>query len=139
MINLDQEIARRIDSSWVPDGLVCYVGTASKEGEPDIGPKGSMMVFDEQSLAFWERSHRTTLKNLEENPKVVVVYRNPEKSLQWRFHGVATIHKEGAIKDQVMARTVQIELDRDPDRKGVAVVIRVDKMMTFAGEVLQER
>ena len=136
MINLDEHIAQHIDGAFVPEGNVCWIATANKDGEPDIGPKGSMMVFDDQSFTYWERSHRLTLQK---NPNVAVVYRNAEERLQSRFHGVATIHAKGEIRDQVMAKTITQELERDPERKGVAVVIRVDKLMTFAGEVLQQR
>jgi hypothetical protein len=39
----------------------------------------------------------------------------------------------------VMARTVKPELDRDPERQGVAVVIRVNKILLNSGEALQQR
>ena len=138
MIHLDDEHRKHIDNSHL-NSMSCFVATASSEGEPDLGPKGSMMVFDDQSLAFWERSLRITLKNLEENPRIVVFYRNPQEAINWRFHGVATIYTDDSIRDEVMARTITVELERDPERKGVAVVIRVDKIMNAAGEVLQER
>ena len=38
-----------------------------------------------------------------------------------------------------MARTVDSELARDPNREGVAVVIRVDRVARLNGEVLQIR
>jgi hypothetical protein len=38
-----------------------------------------------------------------------------------------------------MARTVQVELDRDPDRLGVAVLVKVNKIAELSGTVLQER
>ena len=38
-----------------------------------------------------------------------------------------------------MARTVQAELDRDPERLGVAVLVRVDKITELSGNVLQQR
>jgi hypothetical protein len=38
-----------------------------------------------------------------------------------------------------MARVVQPELDRDPERKGVAIVIRVNKILLGNGDVVQQR
>jgi nitroreductase len=38
-----------------------------------------------------------------------------------------------------MARVVEAELSRDPERRGVAVVIRVDLVMTLGNQVLQQR
>ena len=35
-----------------------------------------------------------------------------------------------------MSKTVQTELDRDAERKGVAVVVRLDRVETMGGEVL---
>ena len=37
-----------------------------------------------------------------------------------------------------MDRCVQAELDRDPERLGVAVLIKIDKITALSGEVLQQ-
>lgn len=52
-----------------------------------------------------------------------MLYRNPATRLAWKFWGTAELHAEGELRDAVMARTVQLELDRDPERKGMALVI----------------
>ena len=49
-----------------------------------------------------------------------------------------TIYDSGEIRDQVLEKTVQPELDRDPDRLGVAVIIKVTKITTLGGETVQE-
>ena len=49
------------------------------------------------------------------------------------------MYKDGALREQVMARTVQRELDRDPQREGLAVLIRLYKITTPDGQVVQER
>jgi hypothetical protein len=38
-----------------------------------------------------------------------------------------------------MARTVKEELDKDLERKGAAVVIRLDKITNMGGQVQQSR
>ena len=138
MIKLTDEMRDHFETA-LADGFACLVGTASKDGWPQISPKGSVMVFDDETLAYWERAKRSGLENVRENPKVVVYYSNPTKRLRWRFYGVATIHESGAIRDEVMRRTVQAELDRDPDRQGVAILIRVDQVGELSGNVLQQR
>ncbi|TMA11116.1 MAG: pyridoxamine 5'-phosphate oxidase family protein [Deltaproteobacteria bacterium] len=138
MINLTDQMREMIDNA-VANGSPCILATASKDGEPDIGYKGSMMVFDNESLAYWERTRRQHLKNVQENPKVVVLFRDPKTRVNFRFHGVVTIHEKGAIRDQVMGRTVKDEIDKDPERKGAAVVIRVDNVTNLGGQVLQSR
>ena len=138
MIKLTNEMRDHLDTA-LADGFPCLVGTASKDGWPQISPKGSVMVFDDETLAYWERAKRSGLENVRENPKVAVYYSNQAKRLRWRFYGIATIHESGAIRDEVMSRTVQAELDRDPDRQGVAILIRVDQVGELSGNVLQQR
>ena len=38
-----------------------------------------------------------------------------------------------------MAKTVKDEFDKDPERKGAAVIIRLDRVTNMAGQVLQSR
>jgi general stress protein 26 len=121
------------------NGSPCILATVSADGEPDIGYKGSMMVFDNESLAYWERTKRVHMKNVKENPRVIVLFRDAKTKAAWRFHGTATLHESGPIRDQVMARTVKDELDKDPERKGAAVVIRLDKITNMGGQVLSSR
>ena len=136
MINIEDEM-RALINNGLADGFPCMVGTASSDGQPQISMKGSVLVYDQESLAYWERSKRSALENVGENPKVVIFYRNTEKRLNWRFYGTATIHEADAVREDVMSRTVQAELDRDPDRLGVAVVVRLNKIAELAGNVLQ--
>ena len=138
MINIDDEM-RGLINNGLADGFPCVVGTASRDGQPQISFKGSVLVYDQESLAYWERSKRSALENVGENSKVVILYRNTDKRIVWRFYGTAIVHEEGAVRDDVMSRTVQAELDRDPDRQGVAVVVRLDKIAELTGNVLQTR
>lgn len=127
MIDLSP-MAEAVDSA-IAEGNVCLVATASKDGMPDIAFKGSVMVWDTDHLAFWERAHGQTLRNLQENPQAAVLYRSTTRGVAYRFFGAAELHGEGELREQIMARTVEVELNRDPERKGVAVLIRVDKVL----------
>lgn len=138
MIKLIDQMRELIDNA-LANGCPCILATASPDGEPDIGFKGSMMVFDDESLAYWERTRRQHLKNITANPKVIVLFRDTKTKVNWRFHGVATVHDSGAVRDRVMARTVPAELEKDPERKGSAVVIRIEKVTNLGGQVLQSR
>ena len=130
---------KELVNNALANGCPCILATVSADGEPDIGYKGSMMVFDDSSLAYWERTKRQHMKNVKENPKVVVLFRDTKSKAAWRFHGKATMHEDGPIREQVMARTVKDELDKDPERKGAAVVISLDKITNMGGQVLQSR
>jgi hypothetical protein len=122
------------------DGTPALLATADGSGHPDIAFKGSLMVFDKDHLAWWERSLAEQIGQVEQNPHVVVLYRNPAKYQipHMRLYGDATIYRTGEMRDQVMGRVVQRELDQDPERKGYAVVVRVNRVRV-GRNVVQER
>ena len=138
MISITGDMKEKINSA-LADRYPCFVGTASKDGKPQISMKGSVMVYDDGTLAYWERTKRSALENVKSNPQTVIFYRNTDERLNWRFHGTATVHESGEIRDDVMSRTVQAELDRDPERQGVAVLVKIDEITELSGNVLQSR
>ena len=80
MIYLDDDIRQLIDNAY-EEGVACILGTASREGSPQISMKGSVLVFDRETLAYWERAKRSALENVVDNPQVVIFYRNPAKRI----------------------------------------------------------
>jgi predicted pyridoxine 5'-phosphate oxidase superfamily flavin-nucleotide-binding protein len=119
-------------------GAVPLVATASKDGMPDMAFKASIMVWDTDHVAFWERAHGMTLRSMQENPNVCLLYRNAATRQAWKMWGVAELLSEGEVRQAIMDKTLQIELDRDPERKGIAVLIRIDKVAQ-AGQTIMER
>ena len=120
------------------DKYPCILGTASLDGHPNLSYKGSLMVFSNDELAFWERARKGGFAQLTVNPNVVVMYRNALLRKAWRFYGRARVYETGEIREQVMNQTVNDELDRDPERSGAAVVITVNRITTLGGEVIQQ-
>jgi predicted pyridoxine 5'-phosphate oxidase superfamily flavin-nucleotide-binding protein len=137
MIHLTDAMAAALENA-LADRSPCLVATASAEGMPDVSYRGSVMVFDEEHLAFWERAKGETLSNLQENPRVCVFYRNAETRTSWRFYGTAQILTDGDVRDRIMAKVNQFELAQDPERTGFAVLIRVDRVRS-RGETIMER
>ena len=137
-IEITDEMSEQINAA-LESGVPCLVATASKNGEPDVATRGSVYVFDKQHLAFWERSLGESLANLRENPHVVVFFRNPATRATWRFYGRATLYEHGDPKrDEIMSRVIERELNADPERKGLGVLIDVDRIRQ-GGNVIQTR
>lgn len=135
MIDLTK-YAENVDAG-LEQGRPCIVATVDQDGMPDLGPKGSVLILDKDHLAYWERTGGQTLANVRNGSKVAVLYLNFAAQSYLRFFGVAELHENDEVRDQVMARVVQPELDRDPERKGYAVVVRVDKVIEgFGGETI---
>jgi len=137
-INFTQDM-RDLLNNALAEGFPCFLGTASKEGVPQISMKGSVAVYDDDTLCYWERSKRSALENVGDNPNVVIFYRNPGKRINWRIQGMAAINESGDIRGRVLSLTPQAELDRDPDLAGVAVLVKVNRITELSGNVLQER
>jgi hypothetical protein len=114
--------------------------TTSDEGYPDVSFRGSTFVFDDEHIAFWDRSLGQSTTNLEKNPNVCMLYYDGPSRVGWRFYGRATVHKEGEMRQNILKRTIKAEIDKDPERKGYGVLVRVDKIRGYSGfTVLQER
>jgi hypothetical protein len=145
MIQMTELMARLIAAA-PDDGVPALVGTSSKDGHPQISPKGSLAVFDPETLSFWERSFRSSYDAIEANPHVVVYYRCQKRSSEMpyrgsalRFHGEARIAPDGPDRDRAWDLCHKDEQARDPEKKGVAILVRVDKIEELTGAVVMQR
>lgn len=86
----------------------CFVATASRDGVPNIGPKRSTRVLDDQHLLFNEGTGRRTLQYLRENPKVAVAVVNAERSDGYRFFGTAELLDSGELYESARAEAAKV-------------------------------
>ena len=126
---------------------VCLVGTVMKDGFANISPRGSTQVFDDETLAVWDRGGRASSEALENGTKLTVYFRNPALGARGgngllpaggiaRFYGTAEIHTAGDAYEQVWNNMVQQERDADADKKGFAVLIRLQRVEDLRGQAL---
>jgi hypothetical protein len=123
---------------------VCLVGSVLPNGFAQITPRGSLMVFDDQHLALWERGKGSTTANMADGTTLTVYFRKPAlradgtlpKGGIARFYGTVRLERSGAAYEEVWRRLVQPEKDRDPDKKGFAVLIRVERAEDLDGQAL---
>lgn len=127
MITLTEEM-REAFASALEDGTPALLATASAACLPDVAFKGSLIVWDEEHLAFWERSHGRTLRNIAENPNVCVLFRNAGRRLSWKLFGRARLIRSGELRERIMERMPAAELRLDPERQGIAVLIAIDEV-----------
>jgi general stress protein 26 len=131
-----------IDNAFPED--VCLVGTVLSNGYAQISPRGSVMVFDDERLALWIRGSGSTAADLQDGSKVTVFFRKPLLQKEGilprggvaRFYGTAEIHKSGSILDEVYERMSEFEQGRDPEKKGYAAIINVERCEDLPGNPL---
>jgi predicted pyridoxine 5'-phosphate oxidase superfamily flavin-nucleotide-binding protein len=58
-------------------GKLAWVATASREGVPNVTPKGTLKLLDEQHVVFADLFSMKTKSNLEENKKIAVTVADP--------------------------------------------------------------
>jgi hypothetical protein len=123
---------------------VCLVATVLPNGFAQVTPRGSTMVFDDSHLALWERGKGSTDQNLKDGTKLTVFFRKPAlrdagilpKGGIARFYGTATVQKSGTIYEEIWKRLIQPEKDRDPQKKGFGVLIKVERAEDLDGAPL---
>jgi predicted pyridoxine 5'-phosphate oxidase superfamily flavin-nucleotide-binding protein len=146
MMKMTPQMADLLNKA-LADGVPALVGTASKDGDPQISPKGSVAVYDEHTLSYWERSNRSSVAHIKENPKVVVYYRNAARASEMpdyaggalRFHGRARIADGAGEREKVWDKTIPAEQERDKEKKGFGVLIDVEKIELLSGKVVMEK
>ena len=88
-------------------------------------------------LAYRNRSSDSALVSPGENPKVIVIYRNAETGVGWKFRCTATEYNEGPYFDEVNSRLSPT--GGDAAHTGAVVVLEIDQVLTLFGELLQEK
>ncbi|HVB89527.1 MAG TPA: pyridoxamine 5'-phosphate oxidase family protein [Beijerinckiaceae bacterium] len=136
---LSDDVKALINNAW-NDGYPCLLATAGARG-PTVGPKGSLLVFDDQHLAYWERTKRGVLENLGADRRVCVLYANfvaqrdgKLDSGFLRFYGIAELHESGAIHDAIFAKLSQREQTHKGADTGVGVLIKIEAAVNHRGE-----
>lgn len=84
-------------------GKVAWIATADKNGVPNLAPKGTLAVLDDQSLVFADLFSLKTRKALEENPNVAVAVIDPAGPSGYQFKGASELLTSGPVYDQISA------------------------------------
>jgi hypothetical protein len=123
---------------------VCIVGTVQPGGWVQISPRGSVLVHDGDTLAYWDRGSGTTHDQVADGSLVTIFFRNPNirellpKGGVARFYGTASVHTEGPMRDEIYGKLIQPERDKDPDKKGRAVLLKLQRAENIAHDPLAD-
>jgi len=103
---------------------LAVIATASRDGTPNVGPKGSMYVFDDETLAYAEGTAEKTFRNLKENPKVAVMVVDREKADGYQVKGAAELLTSGHFFEQV----AKMQEERKRPRPKHVVKIKIEEV-----------
>ena len=80
-----------------------FVATVTRDGRPNLSPKGTTTVFDDHHLMFADIASPGTIENLASNPNVEINVVDPIARKGYRFKGTATVHTNGTRYDEGLA------------------------------------
>ena len=72
-----------------------FVATADLDGTPNVSPKGTFVIVDDDTIAFGEIRSPGTIRNLRANPRIEVNFVDPFVRKGYRFAGTATVVTRG--------------------------------------------
>jgi hypothetical protein len=98
-----------------------WVGTATREGVPNVTPKGTVKVLDDQHLVFADLFSLKTRQNLEQNNNVAVTVIDPATHQGYQVKGKAELIASGPLYDQMAARLKQASATLPPPKYVVKI------------------
>ena len=112
--------------SFIEEGRLAYVATTDKLGIPNVVPKGTIAVLDDEHLIFADLFAGKTRRNLEENPVISIAIVNQAAYRGYQLKGRAQLISRGPFFDDVKKRIEGGQL-KYPQAK-YAVKIKVERI-----------
>ena len=134
-LKLTDDIKQAVDAAFGARRpmVISYV---DESGAPQMSYRGTTQAFSDTQLAIWVRNPEgRILESIAKNPAVALLYgyfEEKDRGLMF-FRGRAQANDNEAVRKQIYESAHEFERDKDPDRKGVAVVIDLDSVDGFFG------
>jgi hypothetical protein len=131
----DDALAAAIDNA-LERGRPISLAYVGDDGQPKLSARGSTHVHGPMQLAIWTRSRDSGLvTNLPVRPKVSLLYLGaPDLPSPWVVNVTGTARIDESANDTVYEMIPQGERDQDPERKGVAVIVDVERVTGFGAD-----
>ena len=79
-----------------------YIATVSPDGKPNLSPKGTIIGWTDNTLAFADIRSPDTMKNLQTNPFVEINVIDPLIRKGYLFEGKASIVSDSVLFDELL-------------------------------------
>ena len=108
----------------VSEQRLAYVATVCPDGTPNLSPKATTTVWDDDHLVYADIRSPNTRENLRHNPVVEVNVVDPVSRKGYRFKGRAAVLTEGAVHGEILEMYRRRGQDYSPQ---AVVLIRVER------------
>ncbi len=79
-----------------------FVATVCPDGTPNLSPKGTTAVWDDDHIVFADIRSPATVANLRRNPSTEINVVDPMVRKGYRFKGVASVLTEGTLFERIL-------------------------------------
>ena len=86
----------------VAEQRLAYVAMVCSDGTPNVSPKGTIAVWDDEHLVFADIRSPGTITNLKKNPAVELNIVDPFVRKGYRFKGTGEVIVEGGLFEEIM-------------------------------------
>ncbi len=93
------EAAKKIIGEFGP----ALIATANKEGKPNVSPKGSFRVLDDEHVIFANIASPRTMANLKVNPQLTAIMLDRSSRKGYRIWGRTEVLDRGELFDSLAA------------------------------------
>jgi uncharacterized protein len=104
-------------------GKMGWVATATRDGVPNVTPKGTVKVLDDQHVIFADFFSLKTRQNLEQNAKVAVTVIDMATHTGYQIKGTAEMISTGPFFDQVAADLKKASAALPPPKYVVKITV----------------
>lgn len=126
---LPEEMQEAVNNA-VTDRVPIMVAANDVNGQPYMSLRGSCHMHSDDSISIWLRNvDGTTANGVQANNKVALFYRNPEKRLSFQIQGRARMIDDPALLETIWNQTPEVERNADPERKGGAMIVDIDRVI----------
>ncbi len=107
-----------------------FVATVCPDGTPNLSPKGTTAIWDDDQIVFADIRSPATVSNLRRNPSTEINVVDPMVRKGYRFKGVASVVTEGALYERILDfyRTER-NLDEGRTRIRSFVLVKINEAM----------
>jgi uncharacterized protein len=102
-----------------------FVATVCPDGSPNLSPKGTTTVWDDNHLLFADIRSPRTVYNLAANPTIEINVVDPILRKGYRFKGHASLHTQGETFERGLALLRERGYDARHDRVKTIVLVEI--------------
>ena len=104
-----------------------FIATVCADGTPNLSPKGTTKVWDDDHLVFADICSPGTIENLRSNSAIEINVVDPMIRKGYRFKGTAEILDGGEAFEDVMSSLYDASVENARGRISHVVLVRVER------------